>query len=111
MMRSPDKHDPYRSCTLSVEGPRANELIDAAIHQAAVFLQERPEDLTAAHVGDATVTKRSRFRPHLGVEAPPLRWRATVTVKLRAEVVRARRAEGDAQPKRSGGRGRLRPVT
>jgi hypothetical protein len=114
MMQSPEKHDPYRSCTLSVEGPRADELLDAAIQRAAVFLRERPEDLIATHVGDATVTKRSRFRPHLGVEAPPIRWRATITVKLRPEVVRARRGETDEQPTPAGrrpGRRRLRPVT
>lgn len=110
MTRSPKKHDPYRSCTISVEGPRVSELIDAAIRQAAAFLRERPEDLVASHVGDAAVTKRSRFRPHLGVEAPPLRWRAVITVKLRPEVVRARRGEEGESPTHSGGRGHLRPI-
>lgn len=110
MTRSPKKHDPYRSCTISVEGPRADDLINVAIHRAAVFLRERPEDLVAAHVGEATVTKRSRFRPHLGVEAPPLRWRAVITVKLRPEVVRARRGEEGESPTPSGGRGHLRPI-
>lgn len=92
MTAQPDKHDPYRSCQLDVEGPDAGKLTEEAVRLAAVFLVESREDLYAAHVGMAYPAARSKYRPHLGVEAPITRWRATITVRLLPRVVDERRA-------------------
>lgn len=94
-VHGPDKSDPHRTCTVHVEGVNAAHLVDAAIKMAAMFLNESAENLFASHVGSATVLQRSKFRPHLGVQGHPIRWQATITVKLDPDLVRDRRSGRD----------------
>lgn len=105
----PEKADPYRMVTIDVEGPVASELIDEAIRQASVFLRENPDDLYAAEVGNAHVIQRSKYRQHLGVQGHPIRWSATIKVRLRPEIVKARRGEPEDPPP-GPGKKHLRPV-
>jgi hypothetical protein len=102
MIQPPEKSDPYRSCIIDVEGPRADLLVDEAIRQAAVFLRELPADLYAANVGQAMATQRSKYRRHLGEQGAAIRWRATITVRLRPEIVKQRRGEPPDPPERKG---------
>lgn len=106
MTRQPDQHDPYRSCQLDVEGPEAGQLVEQAVRRAAVFLTEAESDLYAAHVGMAHPVARSKYRPHLGVEAPVTRWRATITVRLLPQVVAERRETAKTHRPRRGRRDR-----
>lgn len=94
----PDRADPYRQVTIDVQAGRAADIVAKAITLAAEFLQEDESVLYAAEVGNATVVRRSRYRPHLGVQGAPTRWAATVKVRLRPEIVRARRGEPDPDP-------------
>jgi hypothetical protein len=105
--QQPDRHDPYRSCQLDVEGPDAGKLTEQAIRQAAVFLVESEADLYAAHVGMAHPVARSKYRPHLGVEGAITRWRATITVRLLPHIVEERRktAKRDKPPDKTRSRG------
>jgi hypothetical protein len=115
MSRSPeDRDDPYRSCTITVEGDVASQLVDLAIDRAVIFLGEPRGNLYAAHVGNATPVKHSPYRQHLGVSPLITRWQATITVRLLPEIVRERReraeeARGDADPSERAGR-RSRPL-
>jgi hypothetical protein len=97
-MIPPDKADPYRMVTIEVQAGRVADIVIKAIAMAAEFLQEDPDDLYAAEVGNATVIRRSRYRPHLGVQGAPIRWAATVKVRLRPEIVRARRGFEPEEP-------------
>lgn len=95
-----------RSVSLEVQAPRAEDLVDAAIAQAARALRESPADLYAAEVGRFHPTGRSKYRPHLGVQGPILGWRASIVVRIRPEVLKARRGDRPPRP----GRGGLRSV-
>lgn len=110
MIQTPEKADPYRLVTVTVEGPTADRLVDEAVRQASIFLRELPADLYAAEVGGATVTKRSKYRRHLGEQGHPIRWSATIKVRLRPEIVKARRAASEDPPPPGKGPAGLRMV-
>lgn len=97
-MSAPSRDDPYRQIVLDVEGPRADELPDDAVRQAALFLRENISDLYAAEVGRIVVAERSQFRRHLGEQGAVLRWKCSVTVRLRPEIVRERRDRAEGKP-------------
>jgi hypothetical protein len=108
---APPPSDPYRTITVDVEGPRADELLRMAVKQAATFLNEDEHDLYAYEIGQAYVVERSKYRRHLGEQGHPLRWRATVRVRLLAAVVRQRREDGPEPPSPGAKRGHLRSAT
>jgi hypothetical protein len=110
-MIPPDKADPYRMVTIEVQAGRVAEIVAKAIRLAAEFLQEDEGDLYAAEVGNATVIRRSRYRPHLGVQGAPIRWAATVKVRLRPDIVRARRGEPEETPPEPSGKLGIRLAT
>lgn len=85
--------DPAKACEVLVFGPNHTAMVIAAKREAARFLKEPFVNLVATHAGMATVAAHERFIPHLGVEARPVLWRMSVTVRLDPQIVKARREE------------------
>jgi hypothetical protein len=102
MTRRPEESDPARSVSLDVEAAKPDDLIDRALDDAVRILREDRRDLYAAEVGRYYPTGRSKYRPHLGVQGHPIGWRAHIVVRLRPEVVKARRGEQQNHPRRGG---------
>lgn len=85
------RDDPAKSCAVEVSGANQMVMLIEAKKLAARFLRESFDDLVVDNVGTASVTAYNRFVPHMGVAAEPIRWRTSMTVRLKPEIVRARR--------------------
>jgi hypothetical protein len=68
-----------------------SRLAEKAVGLASIYLKELPHNLYAAEVRRPHAVEWSRFRQHLGVDAPVLKWGAVVVVRLLPEVVESRR--------------------
>lgn len=83
--------DPAKACEVAVSGPNHAVMVIEAKREAARCLKEPFANLRVSHTSTATVAAYERWTPHLGVQPRPTSWRMTVTVRLAAEIVKARR--------------------
>lgn len=87
----PRRNDPAKSCCVDVEGPRLEDMQEAALKEASRFLGEPTRFLYVSASSAGRVVARERWRAHLGVELRPTRWSVTFTIKLDPLIANERR--------------------
>ena len=73
-------HPGQKSVTISIKGTHHQQMVDAAVLEAAVFLEMKPSDLAVLSCSAATPIQYTRFPTDLNHDVTPELWEMYVRV-------------------------------